>query len=480
MAPRRWQVLSAVCAGVFLAAIDFYIVTVAVPDLLHSFSHSGIAEISWVFNGYTITFTAALLPSAGLADRFGRRRVVLAGLGAFTLSALASALAPSAAALIAARLVQGAAGGAITPLALALIAAQFPAGRRGYAIGLWSATQSAAIAAGPSLGGILVSAIGWRAVFGLQVPIGLAALAGTARALNRDQATARGARPPDFLGVLMLVPAIGLPALAIVQSHAWGVLDWRTDAALATGLLLGAAFVRRSLGRVDPVIDLGLLKIRAVRRANSVMLLTGLVMYALPAAAVLFLTGVWGYSEARAGLAVTPAPVAQAVTAIAGGRLCSRYGPRAVAVPGAAMLAASTLVFALATGSSSRYWAVVFPAVLGSGAAIGLLVISLSAAALSDVPAARLASGTSISAVARAAGAVVSLSALALILSSVPNGTATLRAYHLAWTGMAVMAAVVLAASCIMSRGADPEAISPAHPSPGVSGERPQGSAEQK
>jgi EmrB/QacA subfamily drug resistance transporter len=446
--PRRWQVLSAVCAGVFLAAIDFYIVTVAVPDMLRSFSHSGIAEISWVFNGYTITFTAALLPAAGLADRLGRRRVFLVGVGAFTLSALASAAAPSVAALIAARLVQGMAGGTITPLALALIVPQFPAERRGHAIGLWSATQSAAVAAGPALGGVLVSAIGWRAVFLLQVPIGLAALAGAAWALDRDQVTAGGSRPLDLFGVLLLVPGIGLPALAIVQSHAWGVLDWRTVTALAVGLLLGGAFVGRSLGHPAPIIELGLLRIRAVRRANSVMLLTGLVMYALPAAAVLFLTGVWGYSAARAGLAVTPAPVMQAAAALVGGRLCSRYGPRAVAVPGAGLLVASTLAFALATGARSRYWAVLFPAVLGSGAAIGLLVISLSAAALSDIPAARMASGTSMSAVARAAGAVVSLSVLALILAAVPDGTRTLRAYHLAWTAMAVTAAIVLAVSC--------------------------------
>lgn len=447
MAPRRWQVLSAVCAGVFLAAIDFYIVTIAVPDMLRSFSHSGIAEISWVFNGYTIAFTAALLPAAGLADRLGRRRVFLVGVGAFTLSALASAAAPSAAALIAARLVQGLAGGTITPLALALIVPQFPAERRGHAIGLWSATQSAAVAAGPALGGVLVSAIGWRAVFLLQVPIGLVAFAGAAWALDRDQGPARGSRPPDLFGVLLLVPGIGLPALAIVQSHAWGVLDWRTDAALAAGLLLGAAFVARSLRHPAPIIDLALLRIRAVRRANSVMMLTGLVMYALPAAAVLFLTGVWGYSEALAGLAVTPAPVAQAAAALAGGRLCSRYGPRAVAVPGAGLLVASTLAFALATGARSRYWAVLFPAVLGSGAAIGLLVISLSAAALSEVPATRMASGTSMSGVARAAGAVVSLSVLALILAAVPDGTRTLRAYHLAWMAMAVTAVVVLAVS---------------------------------
>ena len=466
---RRWQVLSAVCAGVFLAAIDFYIVSVAVPDMLRDFSHTGIAEISWVFNGYTITFTTALLPAGGLADRFGRRRIFLIGVAAFSVSALACATAPTAAVLIGARLVQGLAGGTITPLALALILPQFPAERRGYAIGLWSATQSAAVAAGPSLGGILVSAVGWRAVFLLQLPIGLIALTGTAWLVPRDQTptghTAAGhtapdqtatnpggGRPLDLYGVLLLAPGIALPSLAIVQSHAWGVLNWRTDVTLIAGLLLAAAFVRRSLRHPAPIVDLRLLGIPAVRRASVVMLLTGLVMYALTAAAVLFLTGVWGYSEARAGLAVTPGPVMQAVAALGGGRLCGRYGPRAVAVAGAIGLAASTLAFTVAAGAHSRYWAVIFPAVLGSGAAVGLLVTSLSAAALREVPAGQLASGAAISGVARAVGAVVSLSALALALAAVPDGTGSVHAYRLAWTAMAVIACTVLVSSWTLGK----------------------------
>src|SRR5579872_5159582 len=227
--------LASVCAGVFLAAIDFYVVTVAVPNMLHEFRHSGIAQVSWVFNGYTITFTAALLPAAGLADRIGRRRVFLAGLGLFTISALASATAPTLIVLILARLVQGLAGGTITPLALPLIVSHFPEGRRGSAIGLWTATQSAAVAAGPSVGGALVSAVGWRGVFALQLPIGLAALAGVAgRDASSPAAEADGAEAAesagttDLAGVLLLGPSIGLMALAIVQSNAWGLLSWRT------------------------------------------------------------------------------------------------------------------------------------------------------------------------------------------------------------------------------------------------------------
>jgi EmrB/QacA subfamily drug resistance transporter len=447
VAPRRWQVLTFICVGVFLGAIDFYIVSVAVPDMLRSFPRTGIANISWVFNGYTVTFTAALLPAGGLADRFGRRRVFLAGLGIFSLSALVCAAAPSADVLIAARLVQGVGGGTITPIALALILPQFPAQRRGTAIGLWSATQSAAVAAGPAIGGVLVSAVGWRAVFLLQLPIGLAALGGTAWALADDRPGGAARALPDLAGVAMLGAAIGLPSLAIVESHAWGTLNWRTDLAFATGAGLGVAFVLRTMRHPVPVIDLGLLKIRAVRHANGAMLLTGLVMFALPVASVLFLTGPWGYSEARAGLAITPGPLAQAIAALSGGKLCNRLGPRTVAVPGALLLSAATLTLALATGPHSRYWAVVFPAMLASSAAVGLLVTSLSSAVVSQVPAAQLASGTSLSVTARAAGAVVSLSALALVLAAARGGTRTPVAFHTAWAAMAVVAAMLVVAT---------------------------------
>jgi EmrB/QacA subfamily drug resistance transporter len=447
MAPRRWQVLTAICTAVFLGAIDFYIVSIAVPDMLRSFGHVGIAEISWVINGYAVTFTAALLPAGGLADRFGRRRVFAAGLATFTFSALACAAAPSVPVLIAARCVQGIGAGTITPLALTLILPQFPAGRRGTAIGLWSATQSAAVAAGPSLGGLLVAAVGWRVVFAVQVPIGIAALAGVAWALDRDQRAESAARSPDLAGVLLLGAAIGLPSLAIEQSHAWGVLDWRTDVAFCAGIAAGAGFVRRALTVPVPVIDLDLLRNRLVRRANGVMVLAGLVMFALPVANVLFLTQVWGYSEARAGLAITPGPVIQTLAALAGGRLCNRYGPRRLAGPAAVLLGASTLTLALATSAQSRYWAVVFPALLCSSTAMGFLVTSLSAAVVGGVPAAQLASATSMSVTARAAGAVVSLAALALVLSAARGGTTTPLPYHIAWTAMAVVAALATIAA---------------------------------
>lgn len=449
---RRLPVLIFICTGTFLAAIDFFLVSVAIPSMLRSFPHAGIAEVSWVTNGYGVTFTAALLPAGGLADRFGRRRVFLIGLAIFTVGALACAVSPTAPSLIAARLLQGVGGGTMTPLALALIVPQFPEDRRGTAVGLWNATQSAALAAGPSVGGVLVSAVGWRGAFLLQLPIGVIVLAGITWAMPAAPAKPARApgRLPDLPGVGLLGAAIGLVSLAIVQSHSWGVFGWRTGLAMAAGLALGTWFVLRSLRHPAPVIDLRLLRIPAVRHASGAMLLAGLVLFALPIAIVLFLTGPWGFTEAQAGLALTPGPIAQTLAALIGGRLCNKFGPRAVAVPGALLLGGAVLTLTVATGTHPRYLAVVLPAVIASSAGIGFLVTSLSTAVVSQVPAELLASGTSISGVARAIGGVSGTSALALILSAVAGGTRTPAGFHTIWAAMAATAAVLVVATATL------------------------------
>lgn len=438
MAPaaRRWPVLAAVCLGAFLGALDFTLVNVAFPDLRASFPGSDLTQLSWVFNGYTIAFAGVLLPAGGLADRFGRRRVYLAGLGTFVAASGLCAAAPSAGALIGLRLLQGAGAGILTPLALALVLPYFPEGRRGTAIGLWSASQSAALAVAPSLSGVVVGALGWRAVFLLHLPVGLVALAGTWLAVPADRPAADG-RLPDLAGVAMLVGAIALCTLAIVQSHDWGPAGWPTLAAAAGGIGLGVWFVRRSARHPAPVVDLGLLAIRRTRLANVAMLLLGLVMFALQLANVLFLTGVWGLSATRAGLLLTPGPLAHVVSAPLAGRLCNRLGQRAVAVPGALLLAAGTLFLAASTGQPPAYLTGFLPGLLAGSAGVALLVTALSAAAVAEVPAERLATGTAISVNTRAIGAAVGLSSLALVLADAPAGAAA--PYHRVWTVMAAI-----------------------------------------
>ncbi|MBC6462972.1 DHA2 family efflux MFS transporter permease subunit, partial [Actinomadura sp. HBU206391] len=456
---RRPLVLFVLCTGVFLAAIDSHLVNVAFPAMLRDFPGSDLAELSWVFNGYTITFTAALLPAGGLADRFGHRRIYLAGLAVFVAAGTVCAVAPSPGVLIAARVVQGIGGGTMTPLALALIMPCFPGERQGTAIGLWSASQSIAIASGPALGGGLVSAWGWRTIFLLHLPIGLIVLIGTWRAVPRDPATDPATGPtrrlPDLLGAGLLVAAIGLPSLAVVQSHDWGIVSPRTAAAFAAGVIVSVLFVRRTRRHAAPVVDLRILRTPGTRRANLAMFLLGLVMFTWTITIAIFLAEVQGRDAAATGLALTPGPVMQAAIAIVAGRLMSRFGHRTLALSGVLLLAAAELTLASMAGPRTSYAGVVLPALLMAGAGITMLINALSAAAVAEVPSDRLATGTALSVTSRACAAVIGLSGVALILSGEPVGSA--GAYRVVWGTMAGLCVVLgLVAARLRVPGATP------------------------
>jgi EmrB/QacA subfamily drug resistance transporter len=446
--------IAVLCSGVFLGAIDAHLVNVALPDMLRAFPGSSLTGLSWVMTGYTTAFTAALLPSGGLADRFGHRRVYLAGLAVFVVGGTLCAVAPTPGALIAARAVQGLGGGTLTPLALALILPQYPVARRGAAIGLWSATQSAAVAAGPSLGGVLVSAWGWRTIFLLHLPLGLVAFAGTWRALPPDAEPAAPERVPDLAGVGLLLAAIALPALAIAQLREWGPASGRTVLVLAGGTCCAVLFAWRALRHPAPAVDLRILRVGGAARANTAMLLFGFVLFTWTVTNVLFLTGVWGFSETRAGLALTPGPIVQALLAPVAGRLTSRLGHRAPAIMGAVLLFGAELMLATGTGHHAAYRPVVLPALLLASAGFAALITSLSAAAVAGMPADRLATGTALSVTARAYGAVVGVSGVALVLSGGPRGGTA--GYHAVWSSMAVVC--VLLAVVVARLGARPAA----------------------
>lgn len=463
MGSARALPLAVLCGSAFLGAIDVQLTNIAFPDMLRSFPGSGLTALSWVFNGYAIIFTAALLPAGGLADRFGYRRVFLIGLTVFVIGATLCAVSPSAGILIAARVVQGAGGGIITPLTLALILPYYPPERRGTAIGLWSATQSVATASGPSLGGLLIGASSWRTVFFLHLPIGLVVLAGAWRILPRT-APADVSRLPDVVGLAQLIAAIGLPSLAIVQADAWGPYDPRTITALATGVLAGVLFIRRSRSHPAPIIDLNALRARITQRANTAMFLLGLVMFALPVANILFLTGIWGYSVAKAGLAITPGPLAQVLSAPLAGRLAARVGYRAMALCGAGLLALAMVNLAVAAGAGHAYLTAILPAVIIAGVGVATLVTSLSGAAVADVPPSRLATGTALSVTSRACGAVIGVSALVLVLGN--DRAAMPAAYHGVWMTMLGLCALIAVAAIGLTSGTASRAARPHRPQP--------------
>ena len=262
-----WGVLAVGSLSAFMVFLDAQVLFVAFDDIRSSFPSVSFATMSWTLSAYTIALAAALVPAGRMADRYGRRRVFLIGLVAFTLASVLCAVAPSAGLLVAFRVIQALGAAALVPASLALVLSVFPPARVPVAVAVWGAIAALAAAVGPTAGALLVEAWDWRAVFLANVPVGAIALVLGIRLLPESREADR-ARFPDPLGIALLAGSLTLLALGIVQSDQWGWTAPATLAALAGGLLVLAAFVRRTLSVPHPALDLRIFARPSVRWAN--------------------------------------------------------------------------------------------------------------------------------------------------------------------------------------------------------------------
>jgi NTE family protein len=329
--PSLRAVLAIASLGGAVAFIDATIVNIAFPDIARSFPGTPISTLSWVLNAYNIVFAAFLMAAAGIADSFGRRRTFVFGLALFTVGSLLCAIASSADALIAFRVVQALGAALLVPAALALVLDAFAPARRAHAVALLSAVGAAGL--GPSLGGLLLTAASWRLVFLVNVPVGLAATLLGRRRLAESRAPGRR-RIPDLPGSLLFAAASGTLVLGIVKGQAWGWGSTRIIGCLAAALALGVMVVWRCRRYRWPVIDLSLLKVRTFSAANAMTVIGAVGFYGYTLCNVLFLTDLWRYSALQAGLALTIGPVVAVAVAGPTSRLVQRVGPRPVLVAG--------------------------------------------------------------------------------------------------------------------------------------------------
>ena len=316
---RPGAVLALGSASSFLVYLDATIVNVAFPDIRTSFAGATLSGLSWILSAYGIVFAALLVPAGRLADVVGGRRLFLAGLGAFTAGSLLCALAPGVTSLVGARVLQAAGGALLVPSAQLLIMAAFPPGQRMRVIGVMAGVAALASALGPVLGGLVVDLGGWRLVFLVNLPIGLAALALAGR--MPAPAVAGGVPRPDLVGSGVVIGAVGLAALGAVQGPVWGWDDPRVLGAFLGAAVLVPVLLRRCRRHPAPALALSLFKLRSFRFGNLGALLLGMSFFGLVLANALYLTQVWGYSVLTAGLAIAPGPLASAAAAVLAGAL---------------------------------------------------------------------------------------------------------------------------------------------------------------
>lgn len=430
-------------AATFVAFLDTTVVNVALPDLRRDFSGASLVTLSWVVAIYGVAFAALLTPGGRLADALGRKAVFLAGFAGFTLASALCALAPSAAALIALRALQGVGAAFMIPAALGIVLAVAPPDRRIAAVGLWGATTSIAAAAGPALGGLLIDAFSWRAVFVINVPIGLVALWLGWRTLP----ALKGGRErlPDLLGSLLLGAGAGALLVALSETAQWGWLDGRTLGLAAGGAVALAIALRRAGRHPAPALEIGLWRNRDFAVANLAAAFYGLALFAWLLLCILFMTAQWGYSIVEAGLAATPGAFTSAAAAVVAGRAVDRRGPRAVVAAGALITAAAGVWVIAAMPEQSNFLGYWLPVGMLAGVGMGAATVGITGAAARALPPAQFAAGTGMSMTARQFGGAVGVAALATILASADPGLGGYRAVFALCTAAALVVLLIAA-----------------------------------
>jgi NTE family protein len=414
-------VVAIACTGAFLAFLDTTIVNIAFPDISASFSGSGRDLLSWVLDGYFVVIAALLVPAGGLADRFGHKRIFLAGIATFTGASLLCAAAPSLELLIAFRVVQGIGAAMIAPTSLALVLDSFPPERRAAGVGLWGAAAAAAAAVGPTLGGALVELSDWRLVFLVNLPLGATVVWFGAKALReRPQLDSR---LPDLPGALMLALSLALVTLGIVEGNDWGWTATATLGCFAASALLLGGMIWRSRSHPRPIIEPELFRHGSFRIGNLGTLLFAAAFFSLILGNVVFLTSIWGYTVLQAGAATLPGPTLSTIVAGPAGRLADRFGHRAVIVPGTLFFAAGVMVLRSA-GATPDWLGLWLPGACLTGIGIGLAFPTLGSAAVRDVPDDRFATASAVNAAFRQVGAVLGTA----ILVAIVGEPATLQA----------------------------------------------------
>jgi EmrB/QacA subfamily drug resistance transporter len=450
-APRT--VLAVASLGVAFAFVDATIVNIAFPSIAASFRGTPISSLSWVLNAYNVVFAALIVAAGSLADRLGRKRMFVLGLELFTAASLLCAISPSVEALVAFRAVQAIGGALIVPAALALVLQAFPADRRSHGVALLWAIGSVAAGLGPALGGLLVAAAGWRLVFLVNLPVCVGAIVLARRLLSESRAPGSG-RLPDLFGALLFALAISALLLAIVKGQAWGWASPRTFGSFGAAAVLLSVFGWRCGRHRAPVIDPGLLRIPNFGVTNALTVITAAGFFGYTLANVLFLTGVWHYSELQAGLALTPGPLVTAVVAGPASRLVLRVGYRPVLVTGGLAWGAAVLWFVLRVGTSPAFVTQWLPGTALLGIGSGMLFPNLTSAAVASVPGGAFATATGINSVARQVGAALGVAVSVAIIGKPTALLAAARAFHEAWTfGSACLFAAGLGCLLIVRRG---------------------------
>jgi MFS transporter, DHA2 family, methylenomycin A resistance protein len=442
--------LAAMSLGYGVVQLDVTIVNTALNSIGTSLG-GGVAELQWVVSAYTIAFAAFILTAGALGDRIGAKRVFMAGFAIFTAASVGCALAPDAAVLIAARGLQGLGAAILVPNSLALLSHAYPdVKQRGRAVGIWAAGASLALIAGPLVGGVLIGLVGWRSIFLVNLPIGLAGLWLSWR--YASETTRSPQREIDLPGQLAAIAALGCLAGAIIEG---GVLGWSHPLVIAgfvLSALLAILFVARERRVPQPMLPLSLFGHRLFALTSLVGLLVNVAFYGLIFVFSLYFQRVNGWSPFSTGLAFLPMMGAVLPVNLVAARVAERIGALATIAVGAVSSALGCLAL-LGMGPGTGYWAIGAQLTI-IGAGLGLLVPPLTSTLLGSVEKSRSGIAAGVLNATRQTGSVLGV---ALFGSLIGRTDAFMAGVHAA---LIISASLLLVAALAIWRG-NPNPASP-------------------
>ncbi|WP_315712682.1 MULTISPECIES: MFS transporter [unclassified Bradyrhizobium] len=436
--------LAAMSLGFGVVQLDITIVNTALESIRTALG-GDVAALQWVVNAYTIAFAAFILTAGALGDRFGARRIFMAGFALFTAASVGCGLAPDAASLIALRGIQGLAAALLVPNSLALLNHAYPDPKaRGRAVGVWAAGASLTLTAGPFVGGTLIALVGWRAIFFVNLPIGLIGL-GLAKA-NARETPVRPGRAVDLPGQVAAVVALGALAAAVIEAGVRGWDDALVMLGLAVALIAGALFVWQEARVSQPMLPLALFGHPLFARCALVGLLANIAIYGLIFVFSLYFQEINRMSAFATGLAFLPMFGVVFPVNLLAPRIAERLGPRATIALGATISAAAcAALLPIAPGTS--YGAIALQ-LIGLSCGLGLMVPPLTSTLLGSVDRSRSGVAAGVLNATRQSGSVLGV---ALFGSLVGPAGAFMHGLRLS---LVISAALMLAAAGAIRSGA--------------------------
>ena len=437
--------------ALFMTTLDNLVVTSALPVIRREL-HASLGGLEWTVNAYTLVFAVLLITGAALGDRFGRRKIFVAGLGIFTLASAAAALAPSIEVLIAARAVQGLGGAIVLPLTLTILSAAVPAERRGLALGAWGGISGLAVALGPLVGGAVVEGISWQWIFWLNVPIGLVLIPLAALRLKESYGLNTSL---DLPGVILASAGLFGIVWGLVRGNQVGWSSPEIVLALSAGALVLGSFLFWEARAKSPMLPMRFFRNRTFSAANAASLLMFFGMFGSIFLLIQFFQTVQGYTPLQAGLRILPWTAMPILVSPLAGALSDRIGGRPLLVVGLALQAVGLAWIAFVSTPTTAYSELVVPFVL-SGIGMAMYFAPVANVVLSSVRPEEEGQASGANNAVRELGGVFGVAVLASVFSHYGGyGTGTTFVDGLTpaiYVGAAIVAVGSLAALFISRR----------------------------